>query len=525
TNVFPGALQIGGTVDLSDTFSVTSAPMQLQFTPDHQVLVAVDFNANKLELIENTTHFSIDRFLSDDEFFTGVALTNPSSQDANVIVTGYGDSGLPLVDNTDTEDVVEYVNPVEVSIPAGGQLAKTAAELLSIPEGQASAGWMDVDTDQADLRSFSLSGDRGLKRLDGVVASRSESIQYIVPEVRVTDGFDTQLVILNRNLQATHVVLQLFSNAGELLGTSQLDLARRGSAVQYLRDPDPTDDTVEGLFPETIWEDFEDGYVVVTSATGVTAFERYVDSERMSVLDCTPIGERDPHPTRFFLPQIVEFEGNSTTLKLINSHPIPPEEPADGSDPIDPETLKLTVQLELKGNDGQDLAAPVAVDLGAGESIRQSVAELFGLEDSGAVVSGWLLIDVNQEGLVGSAEFQVFGGKGMSTIPLQAAGSPELIFSHVAQGLGLSTGLVLINPGDTAATATVQVFRQDGELNAGTEVQIPAGGRIAGLLSELLDGMGEQIGGYVKVASDSDLIGLELFYADSLEYMAAVGAQ
>lgn len=524
TNEFPVSTPIGGPVDFSG-LQLSSAPLQLQFTPDHQVLVSVNFNANTLDLIENTTHMSIARAISNESFFTGVAFTNPSVEDAHVVVTGYSDAGAPITDDAGTEDIVEFVNPQDVTIPPGNQLAETAEEVLSAAEGQTISGWFDIDSDRADLRSFSLIGDRQLKRLDGVTAARGTSVQFVVPEVRVTDGFDTQLVVLNRNIQSAGVQAQLFDSAGELLETFSTTVPRRTPLVSFLRDPDPTDTATSGLFSEAAFEDFVDGYVVVTAQTGVIAFERYFDDERMSVLDCTPIGDRDPKPTRFFVPQVVEFEGNDTMLKLVNSHPIPPEEPADGSDPIDPETLKLEVQLSLEGNDGQDLAAPVTVELAAGQSIRKSVAELFGLEDTGEVVSGWILVDVDQAGLVGSAEFQVYGGKGMSTVPFQAAPSSQMIFSHVAQGSGLSTGLVLINPGSADANVTLQVFRSDGTINSSAELQVPAGGRIAGLLPDLLEGLGEQLGGYVKVDSDSDLVGLELFYADSLEYIAAVEAQ
>ena len=524
TREFPSGIAIGGPVEVSDTVTLTSAPLQLQFTPDHEVLVSVNFNANTLDLIENTTRFSFARVVSNEDFFTGLALTNPSDKDSNVIITGYNTVGAALTDDAETEDVVEYLNPQEVTIPGGHQLAETAAEAMTSAPDQTISGWFDVDSDVSDLRGFSLIGDRALKRLDGVAATHATSVKYLLPEVRVTDGFDTELIILNPNLQTSHVEIELFNSAGESLATASADLTRRSVMLQFLRDPDPEDSTDQGIFAESVFEDYEDGYIVLTMGSGVIALERYYDPERMSVLRCTPIAEEDPQPTEFILPQIVEFQGSETVIKLVNSHPVPPE-PAEGEDPVDPETLKLTVQLSLKRDDGQDLVAPVSVDLEAGQSIRRSVAELFGLEDTGTVVSGWILAEVNQPGLVGSAEFQVYDGKGMSTVPLQSAPSSDMVFSHVAEGLGLSTGLVLVNSGAQDAAVTVKVFDKDGQLNATNDLQVPAGGRIAGLLPDLIPGLGDQIGGYVTVHSDADLVGLELFYADNLEYIAAVEAQ
>jgi len=376
------------------------------------------------------------------------------------------------------------------------------------------------------LKSFYLIGDRLLTRLDGTVAVRGTSQKLVIPEVQVLDGRQTELVLLNKNRQIMTATITLYGPDGVEIDSVDRSMASRTVFPTWLRDPDPDDEVVAGLFPEADFEDFVDGYVVVTATTGIIAYERVVETGRMSAVNGQPVSPRDPQPTQFYIPQVTLFQGSDTILKLVNSNPKAPEDDGEGDPELPtPEQQRLQVTLTLRGNDGQELATPVDLTLEGGESVRQSVADFFGLTDEGAVQSGWISVEADKPGLAGSAELQVFDGKAMSTVPLQSDASRSLIFSHVADGLGLSTGLSLINPGTADATATIEVVQKDGTLNLSGNLVIPAGARVAQLISEILPGLDEQLGGFIRVTSDAPLVGLELFFADKLEYMSAVAAQ
>jgi DNA-binding beta-propeller fold protein YncE len=548
TSEIPRFVEVGGPLCLADVGEgedcpqgslISSAPLELGVTPDGEVLVSVNFNANTIDLIRDTTHLAIHRALSSEDFFTGVALTNVSEEDANLIVTGLSNTGIVFADDPSTEDVVEFVNPREITLPAGHQLARTSDELILSSEEGRVEGWFDIDSDRPELKAFFLTGDLALKRLDGAVAAPRTSQRVILPEVRVTDGMVTEITVLNPNRQSARFSMDLVSHEGEVLGTFNRDLPSRGLFTGLVRDPDPDDGANVGIFPESFFEDFEDGYLVVTTPTGVMAYQRYFDVERMSSVNGLPVSDRDERATTFYLPQFALFQGADTFLKLINSHPKPVEDDEQGegdngqgdneeggTDPEEEaEARRLTVDLRVLGNDGFDLAAPVTLRLEAGQSVRQSVADLFGLNDPGDVVGGWILVEVDKEGLVGSAELRLFAGRAMTTVPLQDRTSTDLVFSHVAQGLGLSTGLALINPGASTANVAIEVFFEDGELNQSVEFALPAGARDAQLLNEYFADFGEQVGGYIRVTSDQNLAGLELFFADDLEYVSAVVAQ
>ncbi len=518
TDEFPRFLEIGGEVDRNGV-KFSSAPLHLAFTPDQSVLVALNFNANTIDLVRDTDYWFIPRAASDAGLFTGIALTNASTEPAEVIVTGLSNTGILFADKADTTDVVEFVNPQKITLAPGAQLARTGEEIILAAGDAKVEGWFDLDSDQPQLKSFFLTGDRNLKRLDGAVATGATSQRVVVPELGVTGGMVTELTVLNPNRQTANYTVNLVGHDGKVLGTFNRQLPARTLYSALVRDPDPNDQQSVGIFPETAFQNWVDGYLVVNTATGVVAYARYYDADRMSSLLGTPMSARDPQPTRLLVPQVAEFGGAETYLKVVNSNP---RKQNDQDTTVE---IPIQVTLTLLDDDGTPLAAPVTVDLGAGVSMRKRIREWFGLEDPGTAVGGWLVAESDKPGLVGSAEIQLFQGKAMTTLPLSWDLSEDVVFSHVAQGQGLSTGLALVNPGDEPAAFTVEVHRADGELVRSREAFLEPGQRLASLLIDLFPDMPAQLGGYIRVRSDRPLAGIELFFADNLQFVSAVGGQ
>jgi hypothetical protein len=132
------------------------------------------------------------------------------------------------------------------------------------------------------------------------------------------------------------------------------------------------------------------------------------------------------------------------------------------------------------------------------------------------------LVESDNPGLVGDAELQLFEGQALTTVPLQDVPASKLLFSHVAQGLGMSTGLAIINTEEVAANVDLSVFDADGNIAEHTAFSIPPRGRDTRLLNEYFSDFGEQLGGYITLDSDREVVGLELFYSDDLEFISAV---
>ena len=274
-----------------------------------------------------------------------------------------------------------------------------------------------------------------------------------------------------------------------------------------LREPDPEVEVRTAVFTEEAYENFVDGYVRVSSQTGLLAFERYFDNERLAGLNGIPVGPQAELQTTLYIPEVQAFAGSETFVNLIHA----------GT-----ETASLT--LSLKGNLGGDLTAPVNLQLEAAHSLRRNVVELFNLADQGAL-SGWILIESDIPGIVGNAEVNSVSGLAMTSILLQGPPMDTFVFSHVVQRFGISTRLILLNPGPATANVQIEVYGSDGSLLDGLSLSIAPSQRESRLLKELFPGLPDLIGGSIQVSSDQGLIGLELFFATNPHFLASVPAQ
>ena len=511
TGVIRRFLDLGPDVVLEDngvTFTVPAAPLDLAWSPDRSVLTAVKFNANTVDLLKATQRSFIPRVLSDQEFFTGIALTNNSSQEATLIARGLDPSGRVLQDNLDTEDIVEFVTPEEITLAAGQQTSFTIRELVGAAPEATVDGWLDLDSDQSQVAGFFLIGDLQLQRLDGGLTNFSTSNELILPEVRVSNGFRTEIAVVNPNTSLAEVDISLINSAGEVLEQVVVTLGDNFLLRTFLRDSDPEDEVADSLFTETAFEGFVSGYVSVSSQEGVVAFERYFNDQQLAALNGIPVGSAVELPTELYLLEVRAFAGSETFVNLIHT--------GAGS---------ASVTLSLKGDQGEDLAAPVTLAMESAQSIRKNLTELFNVADQGSALTGWVLIETDVPGIVGDAEVHGVSGQTMTSIPLQASRMGNLVFSHVAQGLGISTSLALLNPGPATANVQVEVYTSAGTLLDSLSLSLEPSQRELRLLKKFFPDLPELLGGYIRVSSEQNIIGLEFFHGDNLAFLAAVPAQ
>jgi len=501
---------------------LSAAPLELAMTPDGKVLAVLNFNTNTIDLLGDSLTFAIPSLYSyppptetttpPADWFTGVAFTNNSSTtEATIKTTAYSWAGILYQDETSTADVTEYTNPNTITLAPGTQKAFTAADLLKPSSGKTVEGWLDVDSNVFQTSSFFMVGDAALKRLDGAPAFMQVASSVVIPEVRVADGFRTELSVFNYSWTAQSVTLKLYNDQGALVATTDpLTLQGGMESIGLIKDPDGTEGTLTGIFADAAFENFTNGYIVAEANHPIIALERYYDAERMSLFHGFPKGAGFNTSQRFFVPQVAAFAGSETFLNLVN---------------MGAETATITAVL--KDQDGKAVGAPATLQLESRKQARRSVAELFQLADTGTTVSGWIQIDSDKPGLVGDAEIRTYSGKAMTTLPLSASGGKKLSFSHVAEGLGYSTGISLVNPGQVAATTRIEIFATDGTLVTGKQVTIPAGGRLVNMLTdnELFPSLADTIGGYIRVTSDQELVGVEIFFMDNLELLSLVPGQ
>jgi DNA-binding beta-propeller fold protein YncE len=537
---------------------VPGAPLDVAVSPDGEAMTAVNFNLGTIELLRPSRRLFLPYLLSSQEWFTAVNVTNLSSRTSDIMARGVNVGGIRFQDLNDTEDIVEFgANPTNLTIVPGGQLSTTVREVVSADRNQFMEGWMLLDDDQAQAQGFFRIGDRGeRRRLDAASLSSKTAQKVVLPEVRVRDGFTTEVSILNPNSNSTDVSVRLYTAGGDLIFEDTRNtlggLVLRGALGDeigffqglayecfatggvFLDDfycqkgtcsdngePCRDDSLAACEDPEQatcqpLTENGYDGsYITVESEQGIMAYQRWFDEERMAMVDGLVVEAPGVVPAEtLYLPQAVTFGGSETHVNLVHQ----------GAD-------EMTVQLTLMDNEGESLEVSPTLDLAPGEGLRMEMAAIFpNLADTGGLVSGWIKIEGSQPGVVGSAELQLFAGKGMISTPAVSAPDQEYLLPYLAHG-GVEkyrTGLVFLNPGTDETTATVKLtVRSAGgdPLVEEATLTLENGHRQIAMAHEIFSGLPATIGGSIAVSSDQPIVVMEIIFTEDLEKVSNIPPQ
>src|SRR5262245_54193619 len=140
-----------------------------------------------------------------DQLNGGFAVTNPTSNYADVQFTLYGSDGNPVSSG--------LVNPVRHRVAPRGQISMRATDLFG---GARMDGWVQVTSPASGLTGFYLEGDFAAN-LEGADSAPALSNQ-IVPVIRNDQTAKTDLVILNPGTLSSTVSVALFNLGGEQAG-------------------------------------------------------------------------------------------------------------------------------------------------------------------------------------------------------------------------------------------------------------------------------------------------------------------
>jgi len=242
----------------------------------------------------------------------------------------------------------------------------------------------------------------------------------------------------------------------------------------------------------------------------------------MSLLGAWSEGSTESESTEFYVPTVVTLQGAESWINIVNTNFADDvDDDGDGDDnDLDDENLWVTIRFHT------DYGAVFSerLVLIEGNSFRVELADLFDLYETGNYVTGWLEIIAERTGLAGNVELRLTD-QNMTQLPFQVLNRSEFILGHVAEGLGLETGIALLNPSDLDADVLMEVYDSEGNLTGEAQFVLPARTQVSRLLNEYVPGLGEQIGGYIKIMSSDDIVGLELFYKQDLAYVASVVPQ
>ena len=209
---------------------------------------------------------------------------------------------------------------------------------------------------------------------------------------------------------------------------------------------------------------------------------------------------------RLFSAQFASGEGIFTSLRLVNTT-----------------AAERLLILRWVAEDGSLLAEPAQITLKARAAFEKEAREIFTDLDDRELFVGSLEVLGGGAGVIGDV---LFGDpkevRFAAALPLQGRGFLKAVFSQVANGLGLFTGVKLFNPGDVAATVRIQVFTEEGVKTGERTLSLDAGAAVSQLLSELVPSTSGQVLGYIVLESDQPLIAQQVFGDYSLEFLSAV---
>jgi hypothetical protein len=439
---------------------------------------------------------------SDETDFTGFAVSNFSESETLLEMTAFDTEGIPLF---------AFDNPVYFQLQGGSQLARLGTDIFDLGNDTSQDGWVRLIAKEEGIGSFFQAG--GGSKLDGSVAAsdKSETLYF----TRVFEGpteyrghaATTSLSIANPNLEWVTIDLELLGNPGSQNAVTST------AVLQNLAPRQEREIPPSGVLRESVENLFGPGLNVSSALVKVVARragetdcdgETTVDQcgvvgfELIELIDLSTIiglgASTGNQQTDLFSAQLASIPpAIFTSLKVVNTSE-------------ENRSLTLTAVAE----DGSDLAAPVQMNLAAGEFLEQDAGEVFTF-DSSAV--GSLRIEADGEGVIGDVIFgDPVGFNFAASLPLQTETFTEAVFSQVADLPGLFfTGLAFYNPGVLDAEVTIEIISANGELVGQATRVLEAGKRLSELTSQLVPDSAGQAGGYVLIRSDQPLIAQIIF--------------
>ncbi len=426
----------------------------------------------------------------DDSESTGIVLVNLGSTPARVTLTAFDVKGS-LLSGT------EIANPSSIEIEPHHQLPVVSSQVFG--KGMAlrrDLGWFKAESTAARLGGFFLTFSDSVSTLDGTDVSGTTHTSFVLPEIE-EPGF-TQIHALNPDSQTAWLQFEVHASDGTPAAPAAIREVSTASMVS---------ENLSTLFPR--YTPHASDYIRVISNRGVVLFEylgqtgRYV--EGLNGLDAVA-GSRVLYSPQY----VVGGPDWWSALSVVN---------------LDEQDGRVT--FRFIGNDGVAIGAAKTLPIAGHGKIHISDQKFF--LDAGSTASqGYLEITSDGPRLTGSI---VFGDPERSrystALPLISQLRSSMVFGQLASDETYYTGLALVNPGNTVATATLEAYDRDGNLAAIREESIPAHGRSLGLLTQYFPSLVGQSrsSGYILVRATGGLAGYAVFGTQNGTALAAIPPQ
>jgi len=404
--------------------------------------------------------------------FVGLAVVNTSAKASHIRLQGYTSSGTT------------FGKTFEKDIAPRSQFSILLAEALESVE----EGWVEIQSDQPDLVSFSLVGNYALTQMDGAQLAPASASRVLFPEVRATGGVQTRFFLVNPNPEALEVVFAWYPD-GASPRQRTVSIPAKGAINPSFAD-------LFGMLGE--------GYVsaAVESGKPVFGLELFGPPHSIGGLLALDVSQA---ASRLYGAQLASTQGVETVITLVNVGQTP-----------------AAVTLEAFAENGTLLGSTAIPNLGVNARFRRTARQVFGFTSD---VVGWLKVRSNDARLLGNVSFSDNSQNFLAALPLQPRGAHEFVLGHVAQTAEAFTGVTVLNASADGAAVLLEVFDRANVQTGQVVMHLRAGEKRARLLPEFIPGFGRQEGGYVRIRANVPLFSFELFGHPELRFMSAVPQQ
>jgi hypothetical protein len=407
---------------------------------------------------------------------TGFALVNAAATNASVAFTLRDTTGATISSSVAT-------------VPAGGQLAKLASELFP---NALSGGWVQAASNTPNLRGFWLKGD---PRTDGDGAEAATvATELVLPLITVQSEID----LVNPGTSGVAAVIRLFGPEGLQIGdTAVVPLPGSGSYRAQ---------TTALFQPTDLAQATHARVACMPACAGAVLVSGFLTAPSLAVIN----GANAASSTKeLSFPHVVQGTlGNlrySTVVSVTN---------------LSAATQTITITFTTDSG-----APPITVsrDLAANGTDQEDSVSLFGA--AGSFQNGWVHITAEQS-VTGIVVYAEFTNHGVAVTPSALSPAANLLLSHIADLSPWWTGVALLNPGNVDAQVGIFAITPQGTLIGSANITVPAGQKVARLLSEWIPQTQTRSsdGGFVFVRSTVPLYGTELFFTRDLRFLANVPA-
>lgn len=423
---------------------------------------------------------------SSNQTFVGFSFVNLGITPAVLLFTAYDATGTPLAD-------IGMINPVLRTLRPGEQLQILIDTLFGGRVFRTSANcWIKVESTSSEAVGFFMTFDDSLTELDCGGIPESPMNDFLLPAISHRGA--TQIIIGNPDTNSATLNLDLIGSDGTVQASATRIIPPKGTLIA---------DLSADIFTQTALDSAE--YVRAASSVGVSPFELLSNQPGdLAILG----GENESSGAyRLYSPQFAVGDIWSTALSIVNL-----------------DSTAGNVVIRLFGDDGIQIGDPMVRHVEPFGKVPIVDSEL-NIADADTISQGYIEIESTGIRLAGSV---VFGDRSNGTyaaaMPLVSRFHHSVVYNHLSISAHYFTGISLLNPNQDEAHATIELFNQDGTLARSKDVTLPAGHRLAQLLTQIFPELaGEQrLSGYFRVTSDLGLASYAVFGTNTLTLLSGI---